>query len=742
MVSVCPICSKKFDFEIQVLEHFEDHKKLTSSQTQGYREQEVIPPVTRQQIQKINRKKIFGIQRFENSIKAKLNELEDVKEMVDRRRFVEQVKNVIKKFPFLYIPSFINEWFRGTIGSELIDRYLLGNHLELNHITENIFKLKNRRYTKKFPDAFKRNLKIYSWKEKYEDMMNNCVFFRKELNELFFRNVLRAFILILMMDFAKNSIKKGELLLQVRALDEHYDLFRFINDDLKTAFQNVYLPCIDQFALEIIEELLLERVLLEKLDGSLLGTFSLDDIKQEIVSELELSKSPVSEGCLKTIIRSNRPGLILIPDFIIWNASLSELESDNIIKINRKTNRHHSSLLFLNSDYKKIQQQIKNLDQHRAKFYGRKITPDIFISELLELEKGDIDDHDDQVTRVAGLVMAESIKLLRPKETIPEFDFAVNITNYHFSREQLDAMKKMGIRIDANTIHYKVMIGEILSVQKHQNLKKALPDGEQGIVITFEKISKNVKQILEHDKSIQIIGIDGLKIWVTTTTKIPSRKNAFARIHFDPISKLEKCVAKINLIDYESGLASVSVLPEMVEATVLAGSLEEIPFEGASPKAFDVFSSNYLEFLQIMAMLTTASSLVEGVFSRKIFKTTVHSSRRITYNFEYNTVSLNPDSDDNKSIINCDCLKWADDSFHLCPHLVSVLDHTARTGSFLDRSWGEEHNYLWDLLQGIVEKNISTILARLGVYHDLDGLHDELGLGDFLFRIAKIKGVI
>ena len=683
---------------------------------------------------------MFGVQRFEDDVKTKLNELEDVDELVNRRRFIEQVKNVIKKFPFLYISSFIDEWFRGTVGSELMRRYMLGNYLELNHITDNIFKLTNKRYTKKFSNAFKRNLNIYSWKEKYEDVMNNCIFFKEELNVLFFRNVLRAFILILMMDFVKNSIKRDELLLRTRTLDEHYDLFYFINDDLKKTFQHMYLPHIDQFALEVIEELILEQAILEKLDGSLLGRFSLDDIKQEIVSELELNKSAVSEGHLKMIIRGKRPGLILIPDFIIWNASLSELESNNIIKINRRSN--HYSLIFLNSDYKKIQQQIKNLDQRRAKFYGRKISPDVFINELLELERGDIDDHDDQVTRVAGLIMVESIKLLRPKEITSEFDFTANITNYHFSGKQLDAMKKMGIQIDTNIIHYKVMIGEALSVQKHQDLKKTLPDGEQGIVITFEKVSESVKQILEHDKSIQIIDIDGLKTWVAITTKIPSRKNAFARIHFDPISKLEKCVVKINLIDYESSLASVSVLSTMVETTVLAGSLEEIQFEMASPKMFDVFCSNYLEFLQIMATLTTASNLAEGVFSRKILKTMSHTSRGIMYNFEYNMASLNPDSYDKKGIINCDCLKWADDSFYLCPHLVSALDHTARTGSFLGESWGEERNYLWNLLNGIVERNVSIILARLGIYHDSGGLYDELGLGDFLFGVAKIKGVV
>ena len=742
MTSACPICGKRFSFEIQILEHFEDHKKSASDQAQDIRKQEALLSTTQFRNQKIDKKKIFGVQRFEDSVKSRLDELDDVKEMISRRRFVEQVKNVTKRFPFLYIPSFINEWFNGATGSELIDKYLLGTHLELNYISENIFKLKNKRYTKKFPDAFKRNLKIYSWKEKYEDMENNCAFFSMELNELFFKNVLRAFILILMMDFAKEYIKKDELILQAKTLDGHYDLFHFINDDLKKTFQESYFLHIDRFAQEIIEELVVERVLVEKLDGSLQGTFSLDDIKQEVVMELELSDSPISDGRLKTIIRNSYPGLVLVPDFVIWNASLNELESDGIIKISKKTSFHHSLLIFLNSGYEKIQQQIKNLDSHRVEFYGREISPDVFINELLELEKGDIDDHDDQVTRVAGLILAESIKLLPPKEDIPEFDFATSTTSYHFRQEQLDAMKRIRLQTDSDILHYKVMIGETLSVQKHQNLKKALPDGEQGVVITFEKIPESVKQILEYDKSIQTIDMEGLKIWVAVTTKIPSRKNAVAKIHFDPISRLERRIAKINLIDYENGLAFVSVLPEMTEATVLIGSLEEIPFEGATPKTFETFASNYLEFLKILTKLTTTSNLTESIFSKKSIKVTAHPHGKITHDFEYNTASLNPHSSSKKQIISCTCLKWVEDNFYLCPHLASALNYTARTGSFLGNSWGKRHNCLQNLLEKIMEKNIAIILDRLGVYHDLDELHDGLGLQDFIFEIAKRKGNI
>ena len=163
-----------------------------------------------------------------------------------------------------------------------------------------------------------------------------------------------------------------------------------------------------------------------------------------------------------------------------------------------------------------MQQKVKlfESDESKIPFRGREITPDKFIEELLELEKGDLGDEDDQVTRLAGLVLAESVKLQTPHEDIKEFDFTVDIKNYNFRPDQLEAMSKLDFKINSEILHVKVMLEEILNFKKYEELREKVPQNEQGVVITFKKVPNNVKRAIEKDSTIQVIDEEGVKIWI------------------------------------------------------------------------------------------------------------------------------------------------------------------------------------------------------------------------------------
>ena len=130
----------------------------------------------------------------------------------------------------------------------------------------------------------------------------------------------------------------------------------------------------------------------------------------------------------------------------------------------------------INEDYQKIEQKVKELESDETKipFRGREISPDKFIEELLELEKGDFGGEDDQVTRLAGLVLAESAKLQTPHEDIKEFDFRVDIKNYNFRPEQLERMSKLDFKINSEIIHVKVMLEDILNLKAAVEISKNL----------------------------------------------------------------------------------------------------------------------------------------------------------------------------------------------------------------------------------------------------------------------------
>ena len=159
---------------------------------------------------------------------------------------------------------------------------------------------------------------------------------------------------------------------------------------------------------------------------------------------------------------------------------------------------------------------------------------------MLELEKGDFGGEDDQVTRLAGLVLAESVKLQTPHEDIKEFDFRVDIKNYNFRPEQLERMSKLDFKINSEIIHVKVMLEEVLNLKKYDELREKIPQNEQGLVITFKKVPKNVKRAIEKDSTIQVIGEEDLKIWSSITPRIPARMGSISKITIKEIQNILK----------------------------------------------------------------------------------------------------------------------------------------------------------------------------------------------------------
>ena len=422
----------------------------------------------------------------------------------------------------------------------------------------------------------------------------------------------------------------------------------------------------------------------------------------------------------------------------MWETAVAELAHEKIIHLESKSHFKNSSIIFLNENYEKILQNLKQFDGSSLKFYGREISPERFIYELTELKKGDFGDQDDQVTRIAGLVLAESVKLHSTPEEIHQFDFIIDITNYNFRDEQLKAMEKLDFKIKSNIIHCKVMLDEVLNMKKYNELKNALPVNDQVIVISFKKIPSNVKQILETDTSIQIIDEEGLKIWISISSVIPSRKNSIAKLHFDPITKLEKKLVKINLIDYEDGLASVSILPEMNEVTVLARCLEEIPLFESKPSDFNLYSKNYLEFLIILSAISTHDNFIVGFFKNKFIEEPVGSKIQLQANFDHNTVNLDLHAYTKKSAFMCSCIQYAENPLHLCPHLISTLDYMFRRFSFTDESW-PDNSLLKNILDIAIRKNIEIILDRLAVPEENGEIQDDSRLVDFVFGLNKIK---
>ena len=738
MMCNCPVCDKKISSENLLKEHLITHRNESILN-------KLVDPSPEINIssnfksRNINLKNIFSDKKFEELIESKINKIEDNAEYLSRRYFVEQIKKINNRNPFCYVPYFIEDLMSGFYGIDMQKKYHIWYGPDFEYIIKEIFQFNERRYlSSKFENAFEYNLKNINWKKKYYDIVNNCKFFENELNELIFYNALQSQILVLLM---QSPLEKKFIYEKCFEEKDHYTLLKFMTNDLQTIFLKFFGTNLKNQIDEILFELKKQNVILRSITDpkKLSVRFPIDEIKKYILQKLQSEKNMLYLD-LRREINNYFPGLRLIPGFGVFTAAWRELYHEKVIHIEDRSSRKNDFVFFLNDDFQKLDRTIKSIDsnQNKIQFKGRKITPETFISELLELEKGDFDDIDDQVTRLAGLVLAESVKLQSPHENIPEFDFIINIRDYNFRPEQLEVMKKLNFTMNSEILHVKVMISEFLTLKKYKSLIEKIPKNEQGVIITFKKIPLSVKKLLDNDTILQIINEDGVKIWASITSALPSRVNSICKIYSDPISKLENKLVKINSVFYEKGIALVDVFPEMNEVTVLARSLEEIPFTESHPSVFNSISKNYFEFIKILSNCTTRDDLVDGFFKNKFTDNSEHSKVDLKLNFDYNEVNLHLDDYEKRDILNCNCIKYAENPLQLCSHLVTALDYTFRNCFYGNDTW-DESNQMKKALELLLKQNIAIILDRLEIVEEYGEIKGDPRMFDYVSGMIKIE---
>jgi hypothetical protein len=732
----CSVCDKFFDSEILLKEHLAAHSD-ESILNKPIESSPEINISSNFKPREINLKEIFSDKKFEELIESKINGIEDNAEYLDRRYFIEQIKKINHRNPFCYVPYFIEDLISGFNGIDMQKKYHIWYRPDFEYIVKEIFQFKEKRYSSsKFENAFEYNLKNIDWEKKYLDIVDNCRFFKNELNKLIFHNALQSQILVLLM---QSPLEKNMIYKKCFDEKEHYTLFKFMTNTIQIVFSKFLESNLNEQIDEILFELKKQNIILRSTTDAknLSVRFPIDEIKKYILRLLKHDNTIVYSSLRRTV-NEYFPGLRLIPGFGAFTAAWKELFEEKIIHIEYRSARKNDMVFFLNSNFQEIENTIQSFNPSQIPFKGRKITPDIFVSELLELEKGDFDDEDDQVTRLAGLVLAESMTLQPTPESIPEFDFTIDMNNYDFRDEQEEAMKKLHFIVKSTIFHVKIMVNEILDIKKYKNLLEKIPKNEQGIVISFKKLPLTVKKLLEKDHTLQIIDEGGVKIWVSITSVLPSRVNSICKIYFDPLSKLKNKLVKINSVFYEKGIALVTVFPELAEVTVLARSLEEIPLFELNPSNFNLISKNYSEFLKILTNCTLKDDLINGFFKNKFTEDPKYSNPVFKLKFDYNIVNLNLTCHEKRDIFNCDCMKYAENPLHLCSHLVTALDYVFRTYSYGD-TFCNDSNRMKRGLENLLRENIEIVLDRLDVTEEQGSVKDEHRVMDFISGTIKTE---
>ncbi|MBT4328132.1 MAG: C2H2-type zinc finger protein, partial [Candidatus Nitrosopelagicus sp.] len=442
----CPICSKVFDTLDSFDTHIENHKN-ESILNETPRDNSIDYPI-HNEIHHVNHEKFFDEEKFQELVDKKINSIENLDELIYRQNFVTILTDVYRKNPFCYLPYFIQFFMNGITVQQMISKFHFSNNVSYYDIVKKILDLKQKRFENQYcSNALELNLKIPNWSKIFESITDNSKFFEDELNELYFNSVIQARI-FLFLTLHHEYISKNELITFCNIEKENLKSFSFIDESLEKKFQKYFEDGFEKKIDDILSDFIFKRFV-TKIginEKKFKGTLSINDIKSTIQQKLKIHDSKLSFGRLKTLVSEKHPGLNLIPGLEIFGIALDEMKRENIVNLEVKSNWKNDYYVFLNEEFQKISSEIKSLDSKNIPFKGRKINPDQFISELLELEKGDFDDGDDQVTRMAGLVLAESVKLQSPHEEILDFDFTVDLQNYAFRPEQIEAIGKLDFR--------------------------------------------------------------------------------------------------------------------------------------------------------------------------------------------------------------------------------------------------------------------------------------------------------
>ena len=643
------------------------------------------------------------IQAFRQNCSGIISDL-DYEGTVKADRFVSMTSKINKRHPFVFVPDFVEDLMNGMFTRAMKKKYQISSYNDFTLITYAMKFDRKRSKNPNWPNK-KINLQNTSWAKQYKFLTSQIRIFHNALTELYNCNVLNSLVVYTILNY--QPINRSDLKNTVAGSCEKFinDVHMLYDDKRRNSFEEYMRDGLNT-KIESIIKWMLQEAHLTSLDGEVSLPEKYSAISEHVYTLINEMKDGISHSSLKTKILQEFPLLRIISNPKKVDESLEELAKNNRIVIHKSYWKYSpdSDQLFTLKNYavkrKKINDEI--VLAGRIKFFGRAITPDQFISELTVLEQGDLDDLDDQVTRIAGLVLSDAALLQSPRETMDEFDFVVDLTRYNFRPEQEKMMQKLDFQATASIFHCKTMINKKITLNTLSKLRNAVPDGEQAVIFTCRPVRQEVLQQTKNDRTVQIIDKEGIRNWCLITPTIPCRRNSVARVMYgDGAGK----IVLIKSLNYESGLAIVETT-DRVETSFQIGCLQEVDLKTTNSDDFENASKKYFEFVCLLANLSY--SLIEENTNTKIIAIhkTYHDFIKSTNpeligsvdwkNFYYennskdnryieldNThVKINISKYQMENSISCKCGHHLNEEHYytLCRHQVAAIDHYCRGG--------------------------------------------------------------
>ena len=620
------------------------------------------------------------IKEFNKILDALNTATDSISIQVDQDDFLKLIIKLSQKYPLMYLPDFLNDFIKGETLVTIIDKHHLMDYNQTSKLITNDLKIKlnqrrslltSRSNEEKQNQIKKSNLENRNIAPRYNELMKLCENNMGLINSNFIYNLIRAYIILLFF-IESQTIKHGEISsILPRIIETYSHLVRSkleINLNLKNYIN-------DKIIDKIIHELIINEHILPDTSDPKIYTISplYLEIPSVIKNIVAKNEHGISYARLFREIHSKRILFELIPKTGIITNAIKILQEEHKI-IRKQGLGYQEDQFFIPSQYElenlRLEQSI--IQQDKQKFFGRHITPRNFISELHQLEQGDFEPQDDQVTRIAGMILSNSTMLkMSNQSAVPLFDFSIDMNNYKFTPEQLQVLQETKIHLSSNIIHMSIMINDELDLNQIKDMIAEIPKNNQGLIICFKKIDdQNLNDFLQDNKIIQVVDESNFLKWCEITPVIPCRLGAVVKIRYgDHVGQF----AQINSINYESGLAEIMVFPLGLETTQYIGSMEEITFSNVNK--FREKSNRYFYFLKLLFYVSYGNefkkTLLESEFSTNT--NTEVGLQKISCTFDNYKAEIDIS---NSFLLSCNCpiSNGFLQTKGLCSHLIFVFD--------------------------------------------------------------------
>ena len=492
------------------------------------------------------------------------------KDRIMAERLIMLVLKVNKRHPFLFLPDFVDDVVGGLQTRDIMAAHRIASQGDYYSLVNDTVGLRGSR-SKGRASSREKNLANDGWRERYDAIMLPSAAIHDQLVELYRCNTLAAAVADAVL---RDRYIPGAGLLP--AVLKSYDGVKArIHAPRAMHARGKQEECDDDRVRHVVSRLAAQGHV-TYIDGNVSAPEKYSRIDSVVYEILGRKEDGVSYQALMSAAMQKLHLLKLVPSTNILDDCLTRLEDKGLIVHRRSTSGHtgQSMQIFAKGIYDRRMEEARSAAvSTKIKFFGRRTTPDQFVSELRRLDPGGLDDRDGQVARIAGLMMSDVAAPQGPRDPTGVFDFVVDVSDYEFRPEQVGLMERLDFEAAPAALHCKVMIDETVTASVLARLAYALPEGEQGVVFTCRKVPPAVAAAIKKDRSVQVIDKRGILEWCSIAPVTPCRKDSVVVVKYgDAVGR----AAMVRALNYESGTATVILAPDRAEATLPIGSLKEV----------------------------------------------------------------------------------------------------------------------------------------------------------------------